>query len=273
MLIILTCSILSLVAINNNSPLPSIEYVIAQQNTTDNSDSKLSPIPTMIENVRDSIVGIILPGANLGPNYEYDGLAFVYAVEDDIVYVITNEHVISDLSENETVDVHFIDNGAIFKANVTGADSVADVAVLEITLNSNQTSHSSPIEPLTLANSSDIRQGQQVFAIGSPFPTDASIPNAVISGKISKPFYTFEVEGDTIIGAIASDVPIVGGNSGGPLLDMNGEVIGMIVASDEDDVLCCSYAIPSNTLNQIVPVLIEEGEYSHPSIGLTPQTL
>jgi S1-C subfamily serine protease len=226
----------------------------------------------MIENVRDSVVGIILPGVNLGPNYEYDGSGFVYDVEDDIVYLITNEHVISDLSENETVDVHFIDNGALFEANVTGADSVADIAVLEVTLDSNQTTSSSPIEPLILANSSDIRQGQQVFAIGSPFLTDASIPNAVTSGVISKPFYTFEDEEDKIIGAIASDVPIVGGNSGGPLLDMDGEVIGMIVAGD-DDIQCCSYAIPSNTLNQIGPVLIEEGEYSHPSIGLTPQTL
>jgi S1-C subfamily serine protease len=272
----LICSILPVVAISNGNPLASFEHVIAQQNATDNLEQDSSPIPTMIDNVRASVVGIILPNTleeNLGTNYEYDGSGFVYDVEDDIVYVITNEHVISDLSENETVDVHFIDNGALFEANVTGADSVADIAVLEVTLDSNQTTSSSPIEPLTLANSSDIHQGQQVFAIGSPFPTDASIPNLVTSGIISKSSYTYEDEEGGIIGAIVSDVPIVGGNSGGPLLNADGAVIGMIASGDEDDVQCCSYAIPSNTLKQIVPVLIENGEYSRPSIGFTPQTL
>jgi serine protease Do len=127
----------------------------------------------MIEDVRDSVVGIILPGENLGANYEYDGSGFVYNVDDNKAYIITNEHVISDYV-NETVDAHFIDNGDLFEANVTRTDPVADIAILEITLDSNRTT--TPIEPLTLANSSDIRQGQQVFAIGSPFPTDESIP-------------------------------------------------------------------------------------------------
>jgi S1-C subfamily serine protease len=129
-----------------------------------------------------------------------------------------------------------------------------------------------PVEPLILANSSEIRQGQQVFAIGSPFLTDESIPNTVTSGIISEPVYTFEDEEGKIIGGIASDVPTVGGNSGGPILNMDGKVIGMIVSGDDDE-QCCSYAIPSNAIEKIVPVLIEDGNYSHPRIGLTPQTL
>jgi hypothetical protein len=88
------------------------------------------------------------------------------------MHVTANEHVISDY-ENEIVDVHFIDNGALFEANVTSTDPEADIAVLEITLDSNQTT-SSPIEPLILANSSEIRQGQQVLAI-SPVIASSSV--------------------------------------------------------------------------------------------------
>jgi S1-C subfamily serine protease len=164
-----------------------------------------------------------------------------------------------------------IDNGALFEANVTSTDPVADIAVLEIIMDFNQTT-GTPIEALTLANSSEIRQGQQVFAIGSPFPSDASIPNTVTSGIISNPAYTFDDDSGKIIGAVVIDVPTVDGNSGGPLLNTEGEVIGMVAAGD-NDVQCCSYAIPSNTIKQIVPVLIEDEEYLHPWIGLIPQTL
>lgn len=262
---------LFVVTVSSGNPLTSIEYVIAQQNATDNLEQDLSPIATMIENVRDSVVGIILPGENLGPDYEYDGSGFVYDVDDDKAYVITNEHVISGY-ENEIVDVHFIDNDALFEANVTSTDPVADIAVVEITLDSNQTT-SSPIEPLTLANSSEIRQGQQVFAIGSPFPTDASIPNTVTSGIISKPLHTIEYDEDgTILGAIVTDAPILGGNSGGPLLNMTGAVIGMMTTSDDGEP-CCSYAIPSNTISYVVPTLLKDRKYEHPWIGLTPRTL
>ena len=275
----MVCSLLSIVAISNDNPLASIEYVMAQQNATDNLEQDSSLISTMIENVRDSVVGILLPGTleeNPGPDYEYDGSGFVYEVVNDRVYVITNDHVISDLSdyENETVNVHFIDNGTLFEANIIGTNPEADIAVLEITMDYNQTANN-PVEPLTLANSSEIRQGQQVFAIGSPAPSDTSIPNLVTSGIISKPSYTYEDEEGGIIGAIVSDVATVGGNSGGPLLDVEGMVIGMIAAGDDEDdeINCCTYAIPSNTLKQIVPVLIDSGEYSQPSIGLTPQTI
>jgi S1-C subfamily serine protease len=261
-----------IISVNYDNPFVGVEYATAQQNITSNLEKDFtSQVLAMIGNLRDSVVGIILPSTseeNLGPNYIYDGSGFVYEIEGDKTYVVTNEHIVSDY-ENEIVGVHFIDNGALFEANVTSTDPVADIAVLEITMGSNQTT--SPIEPLTLVNSSEIRQGQRVLAICSPFPTDASIPNIVTSGVISKPAYTYDDEDGKIIGAIVIDVPIVGGNSGGPLLNMEGEVIGMVAAGD--DVQCCSYAIPSNTIKQIVPVLIEDEEYLHPWIGLIPQTL
>lgn len=175
---------LGLITVNDANPFAGVEYAIAQQNITSNFEKDFtSQASAKIGNVRDSVVGIILPSTseeNLGPNYIYDGSGFVYEIEGDKAYVVTNEHVVSDY-ENEIVDVHFIDNGALFEANVTSTDPVADIAVLEIIMDSNQIT-GGPIEPLTLANSSEIRQGQQVFAIGSPFPTDASIPNIVTSG-------------------------------------------------------------------------------------------
>lgn len=141
-------------------------------------------------------------------------------------------------------------------------------------MNVNQTTSSS-IEPLTLANSSYIHQGQQVFAVGSPFLTDASYPNIVTSGIVSKPVHTvttFSDGSDAIVGGIVSDQSIADGSSGGPLLNTRGEVIGMVTASDDFD-QCCSYAVPSNIIKQVAPVLIEGEEYIHPWIGLIPRSL
>jgi S1-C subfamily serine protease len=69
-----------------------------------------------------------------------------------------------------------------------------------------------------------------------------------------------------------TDAPILSGNSGGPLLNMTGAVIGMMTTSDDGEP-CCSFAIPSNTISHIVPTLIKFHKYEHPWIGLTPRTL
>jgi serine protease Do len=115
-------AIFGLISVNYENPLVSVEYATAQQNITSNLEKDFtSQVSTMIRNVRDSVVGIILPSTseeNLGPDYIYDGSGFVYKKVGDKAYIVTNDHVVSDY-ENEIVGVHFIDNGALFEANVT----------------------------------------------------------------------------------------------------------------------------------------------------------
>jgi hypothetical protein len=129
---------------------------------------------------------------------------------------------------------------------------------------------------LAIGNSSELQVGEQVIAIGNPFLSTQSYTNLLTTGVISKlgveALLIENFETESILNAIVTDAAIAEGNSGGPLLNLRGEVIGMNTAAD-DDTPCCTYAIPSNTIKHIVPTLIETGEYVHPWLGLAPLTL
>jgi S1-C subfamily serine protease len=230
--------------------------------------------------VEKSVVGITTPetieeeeGDDFDSDPIYDGSGFVYAKEDgNIVQIVTNEHVVED---SDTVRVSFSD-GSTYTANVLGSDSQGDIAVLEIITNASTTQQQQPHEPLAIGNSSELQIGEPAIAIGYPFLEEQSFSNLLTSGVISEvgiKVRGFEEEDEPpILNAIVTDAAIADGNSGGPLLNIQGQVIGMTTAADEDTP-CCTYAIPSNTITHIVPILVENGEYIHPYIGLEPRTL
>ena len=124
---------------------------------------------------------------------------------------------------------------------------------------------------LEIGNSSTLQVGEQVLAIGNPFLSEESITNLLTTGIISKLGGNPSVYDEGVLfnipNAIVTDAAISGGNSGGPLLNMQGQAIGMIIAS-EDETPCCTYAIPSNRITHIVPTLIENGEYIYPYLGI-----
>jgi S1-C subfamily serine protease len=129
---------------------------------------------------------------------------------------------------------------------------------------------------LVIGNSAELQVGEQVIAIGNPFLSDQSFANLLTTGVISKLGVEASV-GDvetesSILNAIVTDAATADGSSGGPLLNLKGEVVGMNTAGD-DNTPCCTYAIPSNTIKHIVPTLVETGEYIHPWLGLVPITL
>jgi S1-C subfamily serine protease len=228
--------------------------------------------------VEKSVVGITTPetireeeeGDDFDSDPIYDGSGFVYAKEDgNIVQIVTNEHVVED---SDTVRVSFSD-GSTYTANVLGSDFQEDIAVLEIITN-DSTTQQQPPEPLAIGNSSELQIGEPAIAIGYPFLGEQSFSNLLTSGVISEigvEVRGFEEGESPILNAIVTDAAIAGGNSGGPLLNIQGQVIGMTTASD--DTPCCTYAIPSNTITHVVPILVENGEYIHPYIGLEPRTL
>lgn len=228
-------------------------------------------VPRVISNVSNSVVGIVIPflaEAIPGANPAFDGSGFVYNKEGRVSHIITNEHVVSGFEE-DPLYVYFQD-GSRYEASIIGTDPISDVAVLQIIWNASES-----LEPLTMGNSSNLQVGEEVIAIGNPFISE-SYSNLVTKGIISKLGVEAETgedfgESTKILDAIVTDTVISGGSSGGPLLNNQGQVIGMTTASD--DAQCCTYAVPSDTISRIVPILIEAGEYIHPSIGLIPVTL
>ena len=185
------------------------------------------------------------------------GSGFVY---DNQGHIITNHHVIDGAT---TADVTFTD-GNTYSAKVIGKDPDADIAVLQITDNFSE----EKVMPLPVANSSSLRPGDQLIAIGNPFGLSGTITTGIVSGEgrlLPNPDTGFSIPN-----IIQTDAPINPGNSGGPLLNIQGQVIGMNTAilSRTGSYSGVGFAIPSNTIAKEVPVLIKGGTYAHPWLGI-----
>ena len=183
------------------------------------------------------------------------GSGFVF---DKKGHVITNAHVVQDAQK---VVVTFLD-GRSYKAEIIGADESADVAVVRVDADA------SLLHPLVLGNSSSLRVGESVAAIGNPFGLSGSMTAGIISqlGRLL-PSNT----GYSIPDVIQTDTAINPGNSGGPLLNMMGETVGINTAiqSATGEFTGVGFAIPSQTIKKIIPILIETGEYRHPWVGIS----
>ncbi|HEY6165244.1 MAG TPA: trypsin-like peptidase domain-containing protein [Nitrososphaeraceae archaeon] len=185
------------------------------------------------------------------------GSGFVY---DNQGHIITNNHVIDGAT---TADVTFTD-GNTYSAKVIGKEPDADIAVLQITDNFSE----EKVMPLPIANSSSLRPGDQLIAIGNPFGLSGTITTGIVSGEgrlLPNPDTGFSIPN-----IIQTDAAINPGNSGGPLLNMQGQVIGMNTAilSRTGSYSGVGFAIPSNTIAKEVPLLIKGGTYVHPWLGI-----
>jgi S1-C subfamily serine protease len=186
------------------------------------------------------------------------GSGFVY---DSQGHIVTNYHVTNGAKR---ADVTFTD-GNIYSANVVGNDPNADIAVLQITSDFSEEN----VKPIPLANSSALRPGEQVIAIGNPFGLSGTITTGIVSQKgrlLPNPDTGFSIP-DTI----QTDAAVNPGNSGGPLLNTQGQVIGMNTAifSSTGVYSGVGFAIPSNTIAKEVPLLIKNGSYAHPWLGIS----
>jgi putative serine protease PepD len=186
-----------------------------------------------------------------------EGTGFVYDANGDIV---TNDHVIDGAG---SITVKFQD-GSSYKATVVGKDPSTDIAVLHVDASSSE------LAPLTLANSDNVQVGDGVVAIGNPFGLDDTVTSGIVSAlgrTITAP------DGSSrISGAIQTDAAINHGNSGGPLLNMKGEVIGITsqIQSDGGGNEGVGFAIPSNLVKTIAGELISSGSAQHALLGIVP---
>jgi putative serine protease PepD len=182
------------------------------------------------------------------------GSGFVY---DASGHIVTNEHVVDGAS---SVTVKFQD-GKSYSAKVVGTDSSTDVAVLKVNAPASQ------LHPLTLADSSSVAVGDGVVAIGSPFGLENSVTSGIVSAlhrSIDSP------SGFSIPNAIQTDAAINHGNSGGPLLDASGNVIGITsqIESDSGGNDGVGFAVPSNTVRSVVSQLVASGKVKHAYLGV-----
>src|SRR5215207_8359539 len=229
-------------------------------NNNINKDLSLNDLFELVENSIVQVTKTIPPANPFGPDKENTtslGSGFIY---NDKGYIVTNNHVVENA---KVVDVTFI-NGDRYTANVTGTDAFSDLAVIKINENTTTIPKS-----LVVGNSSKLRVGDQVVAIGNPFGLESSMTTGIVS-QIGR-LLSVDERGFSIPNAIQTDALINPGNSGGPLLNMKGEVIGVNTAGIFPGGI--GLAVPSNTVLKIIPVLMEEKNYTHPWLGVTGNTL
>jgi 2-alkenal reductase len=229
---------------------------------------ELVGLPDLYELVNPAVVNIQVRLSN-GFDLDIDsdqpfgsaqGSGFMF---DDQGHFITNFHVVDGVEE---ISVVFYD-GLILDGELIGADPDSDLAVIRVE------DPPQGIEPLRIGDSSVLRVGESVVAIGNPFGLQGTMTTGIISalGR-TLPSQAVTLGGGrfNIPNVIQTDAAINPGNSGGPLLNLSGEVIGVntAIASGDRSFSGVGYAVPANIVARVVPELIENGRFSHPYIGI-----
>ena len=280
-------------------------------------------LPELFERVETSVVQVTTTSGTDVPDAFRSGIGSGFVYNNDGL-IITNYHVIAPsipsaevLAQEEpgnVVDINVaFEDGTIYPATLVGADRFSDIAVIDIPDDAKN-----KLVPLPIGNSSELRVGQQVVAIGNPFGLSGSMTEGIVSGlgrlipssedeqqlpplpdgipipppgepsipglppqdqlppslppTVPDDLTQTQRRGSfSIPDIIQTDAPINPGNSGGPLLDLRGEVIGMNTAifSSTGESAGVGFAIPSNTLQKVIPSLISSGVYQHPWLGIS----
>ncbi len=183
-----------------------------------------------------------------------DGSGFVWNRDG---HIVTNYHVIHGA---RNVLVKFADQET-YRARVIGSAKDKDIAVLHINAPPDK------LVPIPVGESTGLRVGQKVFAIGNPFGCDQSLTTGVVSALGRQ---VESVTGRPIYNVIQTDAAINPGNSGGPLLDSAGRIIGMntMIMSPSGSSAGVGFAVPVNTVNAVVPLIIRRGDLGRPGLGV-----
>ncbi len=240
-----------------NLPPQNATYV-SYANTTYVMDQNVS-FSQLYRQVQQSVVqirGLIIQRDMFGRQYysTVQGSGFLTNMNGQII-VVTNNHVVDGVSN---ITVTFTD-GAGYSATVLGSDEYSDLAVLGLENAPNN------LQTLEIGDSSSLEVGDPVIAVGNPYGLQGSVTSGIISAlgrTISE-----DLSGTVIIpGVIQTSTPINSGNSGGPLINYAGHVVGITTAIVSES-QGLGFAIPSNTIKREIESLVTTGSYDkHPSI-------
>ncbi|MFB6359793.1 MAG: S1C family serine protease [Halobacteriales archaeon] len=202
-----------------------------------------SPYTRVYRDTVDSVVLVQITGPRLGGQ----GSGFVFDADG---HVLTNQHVVA---EADRIDLRYAD-GSWQSAQVVGTDVYTDLAVL-------RPAAGPAAEALPFVDSKPAI-GTEVVAIGSPFGLEKSLTTGVVSG-VGRAIPTRA--GFTIPDSVQTDAAVNPGNSGGPLVTLDGEVVGVIRSGGGDNI---GFAISAALVQRVAPVLVEDGEYEHAYMGV-----
>jgi S1-C subfamily serine protease len=184
-------------------------------------------------------------------------------VIDKAGHIVTNYHVVENA---RSVDVSFSNNESM-KAKIVGADPSTDIAVLQVD------THARALTPLALGNSDAVRVGDTVVAIGNPFGYDRTVTAGIVSAlqRVIRAPNSYSIDH-----VIQTDAALNKGNSGGPLLDARGNVIGVnsqIAAGDSgaSGNVGIGFAVPINTVKTVAAQIIKSGHAEHAYLGISVQ--
>ena len=218
-----------------------------------------------------SIVSRVVPdpfGFGFPEQQRRQGLGSGFVL-DKSGHILTNYHVVEDVHENSgEISVSFSNREGV-AARIVGVDKATDVAVLKVD------QQSQALTPLQIGSSEGVKVGDAVVAIGNPFGFERTVTTGIVSAlqrRIAGP------GGDPIERVIQTDAPINQGNSGGPLLDRAGRVIGVntaIFTGNQNEVgfVGIGFAIPIDTVKEIAAQLIEDGKVDRAFLGVEAQEL
>jgi S1-C subfamily serine protease len=217
--------------------------------TTLSGENALTPVD-LFKKVQGSVVSILVNtagGTAQGSGFVYDGRG----------HIVTNNHVVEGA---QSISVTFLD-GASVDAQLVGTDVYGDLAVIVIQ------DSSRGMQPIPLGDSNAIQVGEPVAAIGNPFGLSGTMTLGIVS-QLGRS--TQAVGGYLMIDLIQTDAAVNPGNSGGPLLNMQGEVVGVntLIFSNSGVNEGVGLSIPSNTIRRIADSLISTGTYTHPWVGV-----
>ncbi|MDX1595724.1 MAG: trypsin-like peptidase domain-containing protein [Nitrosopumilaceae archaeon] len=237
--------------------IPEIEVTTGHDIITEPSVySRNLSLVEIFERTESGVVRVNVQRVNQVEGSSGVGSGFVF---DKNGHVITNAHVIDNARK---IIVTFLD-GRSYNAEIIGKDIYTDIAVIKVDADSNL------LKPLSIGDSSNLKVGEPIAAIGNPFGLSGSMTAGIVS-QLGRLLPT-QGSGFSIPDVIQTDAAINPGNSGGPLLNMRGEVVGINTAiqSATGEFTGVGFAVPSQTIAKIVPNLILDGEYKHPWIGIS----
>lgn len=254
--------VIVIVAVLFISPPESLKPEISVTNGhSANTVGEITPVfsktLSLIEIFEKSEPGVVRVNVQRGESEDVTGGVGSGFVFDKKGHIITNAHVVKNANK---VVVTFLD-GRSYNAEIIGVDEYTDIAVVKVNADLIL------LNPLSIGDSSNLKVGEGIAAIGNPFGLSGSMTSGIVSqlGRLLP-----SGSGYQIPDVIQTDAAINPGNSGGPLLNMRGEIVGINTAiqSATGEFTGVGFAIPSQTVAKIVPTLIEKGEYKHPWIGI-----
>ena len=241
-------------------PTPIVQTTVETNTNIPNAEGQAIPYAkelSLVEIFEKSESGVVRVNVQRDDSTSSNGVGSGF-VFDKKGHIITNAHVINDAKK---VVVTFLD-GRSYNAEIIGFDEFTDIGVIKVNADV------STLRPLTLGDSSNLKVGEQIAAIGNPFGLSGSMTSGIVSqlGRLLPSGH-----GYSIPDVIQTDAAINPGNSGGPLLNMRAEIVGINTAiqSTTGEFTGVGFAVPSKTIAKIVPSLITNGEYDHPWIGIS----